>query len=145
MHETSLRLWKINFSQKNRKIFVNMSQIDNLSLWIEKTCLTTCFKTSSFSQKKIWGRKTFFRFLYFLGVPNQKVESPTKTNLESPMESPPQKKTRMKLHPFLVLNNFSIQSVHATIISDLGSLTCACCFSVWGCKTTFGENAFSLH
>ena len=74
-HEIFLSLRKTHFCQKNPKKVVNMSQIDNSSLWIEKPCLRTCFKTSSFSSKNMRS-KNIFKFSYFCGVPNQKVESP---------------------------------------------------------------------
>ena len=52
IHEISMKLWQTDFSQKNAKIFMNMSQIDKSSLWIERTCLKTYFKTLLFSRKK---------------------------------------------------------------------------------------------
>ena len=74
IHEISMKLWQTDFSQKNAKIFMNMSQIDKSSLWIEKTSLKTCFKTLSFSRKNVRSKKDF-EFLYFFGVPNHFVES----------------------------------------------------------------------
>ena len=74
IHEFSIKLWKTYFSQKNETIFVNMSQIYNSSLWIEKTCLRTCFKTLSFSRKNVRSKKDFVIFIFF-GVPNHFVES----------------------------------------------------------------------
>ena len=84
IHEISMKLWQTDFSQKNAKIFMNMSQIDKSSLWIERTCLKTCFKTLSFSRKNMRLKKNFefFQFLWspqsFCGVPkNWKMGVPS--------------------------------------------------------------------
>ena len=77
IHEISTKLWETYFSQKIEKIFMNMSQIDKSSLWIERTCLKTCFKTltSYRFHEQIWDWKTFLHFFNFCGVPNHFVES----------------------------------------------------------------------
>ena len=93
IHEISMKLWQTDFSQKNAKIFMNMSQIDKSSLWIERTSLKTCFKTLSFSRKNM-RLKNFFEFFQFLwspqsfcGVPkNWKMGVPSK-----PLGVPPKK------------------------------------------------------
>ena len=80
IHEISMKLWQTDFSQKNAKIFMNMSQIDKSSLWIERTCLKTCFKTLSFSRKNMRLKNVFefFQFLWspqsFCGVPNKRLK-----------------------------------------------------------------------
>ena len=71
IHEISTKLWESYFSQKIEKIFLNMSQIDKSSLWIERTCLKTCFKTLSFSRKNMRLKDVF----HFCGIPNHFVES----------------------------------------------------------------------
>ena len=95
IHEFSIKLWKTYFSQKNEKIFVNMSQIYNSSLWIEKTCLRTCFKTLSFSRKNM-RLKNIFKLNFFFGIPNQFMESPINEKSGVPdraVESPSPQKT----------------------------------------------------
>ena len=74
-NEIFLQLWKTQFCQKNPKKFVNMSQIDNLSLWIENTCLRTSFKTSSFSRKNM-SLKNIFQIFIFLWLPQSKSGTP---------------------------------------------------------------------
>ena len=108
IHEIATKLWETYFSQKIEKIFMNMSQIDKSSLWIERTCLKTCFKTLSFSRKNVRSKKDFVIFIFFgvpnhfveslmnegSGVPSRTVESPKTEKWESqvnPLESPPKK------------------------------------------------------
>ena len=121
IHEISMKLWQTDFSQKNAKIFMNMSQIDKSSLWIERTSLKTCFKTLSFSRKNM-RLKNFFEFFQFLwspqsfcgvpknwkmgvpsepvgvpknwkmGVPSKPLGVPPQKNVESQVGVPPQKK-----------------------------------------------------
>ena len=93
IHEISMKLWQTDFSQKNAKIFMNMSQIDKSSLWIERTCLKTCFKTLSFSRKNM-RLKNVFEFFQFLWGPQSFCGVPKEKRVESQVESLPLKKTR---------------------------------------------------
>ena len=77
VHEICWKFWKTLSFQKNEKIFVNMSQIDNLSLWIENTCFKTSFKTSSFSRKNM-SSKNIFQIFIFLWLPQSKSGTPKK-------------------------------------------------------------------
>ena len=51
IHEISMKLWQTDFSQKNAKIFMNMSQIDKSSLWIERTSLKHVLRPYHFYEK----------------------------------------------------------------------------------------------
>ena len=101
IHEISMKLWQTDFSQKNAKIFMNMSQIDKSSLWIERTCLKTCFKTLSFSRKNM-RLKNFFEFFQFLWSPQSFCGVPKNWKWESlvnPLESPKTEKWESQVNP----------------------------------------------
>ena len=101
IHEISMKLWQTDFSQKNAKIFMNMSQIDKSSLWIERTCLKTCFKTLSFSRKNM-RLKNFFEFFQFLWSPQSFCGVPKNWKWESlvnPLESPKTEKWESLVNP----------------------------------------------
>ena len=85
IHEISMKLWQTDFSQKNAKIFMNMSQIDKSSLWIERTSLKTCFKTLSFLRKNM-RLKNFFEFFQFLWSPQSFCGVPKNWKMGVPSE-----------------------------------------------------------
>ena len=96
IHEISMKLWQTDFSQKNAKIFMNMSQIDKSLLWIERTSLKTCFKTLSFLRKNM-RLKNFFEFFQFLWSPQSFCGVPKNWKmgvLSKPLGVPPPQKKR---------------------------------------------------
>ena len=87
VHAICWKFWKTLSFQKNEKIFVNMSQIDNLSLWIENTCFKTSFKTSSFSRKNM-SSKNIFQIFIFLWLPQSKSGTPKNCKSWLPQSGP---------------------------------------------------------
>ena len=52
IHEISMKLWQTDFSQKNAKIFMNMSQIDNSSFVNRKNIFQNVFQDLIIFTKK---------------------------------------------------------------------------------------------